>query len=254
MASERRIQSSRGASRLLLLDDDEALLEALTGTLQNKLAHLHVDACQTAQEAIGFLHDTSYDTIISDVNMPSMNGLEFVKKINEIRPHTPIILMSGNADNVLVSKAFEEGIADFIEKPIDRDRLLISMRQTLYFSRLRSLLKRQQDAISRAKQQYLAIIGELGQSTEEWAERLRALDNNVLIRSFDVQFRNEQKLHVFSKQSTQRLASLDAFILKTIQASNKTLAHLTAAQHNLRCLSNKTFPAKLNPHGLSFPS
>ena len=105
------------SAHLLLVDDDPALLEALSGTLQLRLGHFTVETCDTAMKALACVTAKQYDTIISDVNMPGMSGLEFLTLVRQVRPLTPVVLISGHADHALVSKLIDAGAADFIAKP-----------------------------------------------------------------------------------------------------------------------------------------
>ena len=64
-------------AQLLLVDDDPALLEALAGTLQNRLGHFTLETSDTGTKALDRVTTKPYDTIIADVNMPGMNGIQF---------------------------------------------------------------------------------------------------------------------------------------------------------------------------------
>lgn len=139
-------------SRLLLVDDDPALLEALSGTLQNRLGHFSLDTCLTGMVALNYLSERVYDAIIADVNMPGMNGLQLLGRAKEVRPHTLVVLISGHADQSLIAEAFQAGAADFITKPIDRDMFVRSMRQVVRVSQLRRLLERLEALISRTRE------------------------------------------------------------------------------------------------------
>jgi DNA-binding NtrC family response regulator len=66
------------------------LLEALAGILHNRLDHFQLDACLTAQEAITHLHTRPYNTVISDVNMPGMNGLQLLGTVKQLAKKTPV--------------------------------------------------------------------------------------------------------------------------------------------------------------------
>src|SRR6476619_6750335 len=81
-------------AHLLLVDDDPALLEALAGTLQLRLGHFTLDTCDTGMKALARVTAKHYDTIITDVNMPGMNGLEFLTHVRQVRPLTPVVLIS----------------------------------------------------------------------------------------------------------------------------------------------------------------
>jgi two-component system response regulator HupR/HoxA len=79
---------SRPSSRLLLVDDDLALLNALSGTLQNRLGHYTLDTSQsqTGMQALECVKASAYDTIITDENMPGMSGLQLLKAVKQYCP------------------------------------------------------------------------------------------------------------------------------------------------------------------------
>jgi DNA-binding NtrC family response regulator len=133
-------------SRLLMVDDDLALLEALSGTLETRFGHLNVDICDSGLKAMDLVRSHNYDTIIADVNMPNMNGFEFLTAVKQVQPETPVLMITGHADRTMMLKAFEEGAADFIPKPFDREDLVQAVRHGLELSRLQSgVVKLRQD-------------------------------------------------------------------------------------------------------------
>jgi DNA-binding NtrC family response regulator len=133
------VARTHGASRLLLVDDDPALLEALAGTLEIRLGHFTLDTCLTGMRALECAAATRYDLIIVDVNMPEMDGLHLLRNLKMAYPDTLVLMISGHADEALIAEAVRMGADDFITKPIDRDLFLRSVRQALKVSRLRSL-------------------------------------------------------------------------------------------------------------------
>jgi FixJ family two-component response regulator len=226
-------------SAVLLVDDDLALLEALSGTLQFHLGHFTLDTCDTGIKGLAALSATHYDTIITDMRMPGMSGLEFLARVKETQPQTPVVLISGHGDRALVSKALDAGASDFIGKPIEREVFMRTVRQTLNLSRLRSLLERQQAMIGRARDHHICLVEKLGQSNERWLGLLAqaiAKDNSV-DRPGDGLLRREtakQQVDIFSRQADRHLAILDAFLAKTTHAHRQTLEELNVAQETLR--------------------
>lgn len=230
------------SAHLLLVDDDPALLEALSGTLHNRLGHFTVDTCDTAMTALASVAAKHYDTIISDVNMAGMNGLQFLTRIRQIQPQTPVVMISGHADRALMAKAIDAGASDFIAKPIDRDVFIRTVRQALNLSRLRSLLERQQARISRARDHHVCIVEKLSPSNERWLGLLAENTVNVdpvnlpadgLMRRKKV----GQQADIFSKRADRHLAILDAFLLNATQAHRQTSEELNMAEEKLRHLA-----------------
>lgn len=231
------------SAQLLLVDDDPALLEALSGTLQLHLGHFTVDTCDTAMKALACVTAKQYDTIISDVNMPGISGLQFLIQVRQIRPRSPVVLISGHADHALVSKLIDAGAADFIAKPIERNIFISTVRQTLNLFRLQALLERQQARNDRVRDHYMSVVEKLGQSNERWlglqAENIVKGDSGN--RSADGLLRREkdgQRMEIFTKRATHHLTILDAFLFDAAQAHRQTSEELTMAKEKLRRLAS----------------
>ena len=133
--SESNSRPSHALSRLLLVDDDTALLAALSDTIKFRLGPLLLDACDSGTKALDLVRANNYDTIIVDVNMPTMNGLEFLAVVKQLRPDIRVLMISGHANEALIARALEAGAADFIPKPFDRDKFMSTVRHGLELSR-----------------------------------------------------------------------------------------------------------------------
>lgn len=137
--SQRDARATRGLAHLLLVDDDPALLDALSGTLRSRLRHITLDTCDSGTKALDLVRGSGYDTIIVDFNMPNMNGLQLLTAVKELRPETPVLMISAHADHGMMAKALAAGATDFIAKPFDRDEFVRAVRHGLGLSRLQSL-------------------------------------------------------------------------------------------------------------------
>lgn len=129
----------RGVYDLLLVDDDPALLDALSGTLESRLRHITLDTCDSAAKALNLVRGKGYDTIIIDVNMPDMNGLQLLTEVKQLRPETPVLMISAHADKAVMGQALAAGATDFIAKPFDRDKFVKAVRHGVWLSRLQSI-------------------------------------------------------------------------------------------------------------------
>ncbi len=101
--------------KIVLIDDDEWIRDSLSLFFEGEGSHLL--ALETAEEAIEILKRQDYDIIIADYRLPGMDGLEFLKRIQETHPHAMKILITAYKDEKVVSEAMRIGIQDFIEKP-----------------------------------------------------------------------------------------------------------------------------------------
>jgi PAS domain S-box-containing protein len=123
-------------ARILLVDDDEALLEALPEALRLRMKGIAIDTAQTAPEAIELIREVDYDAIVSDVKLPGMDGLALLGAINELRPGTPTLLITGHGEHDLAVQALRGGAYDFVQKPIDRDYFVASLERAIRVRRL----------------------------------------------------------------------------------------------------------------------
>ena len=86
-------------------------------------------------------HQNEIDLIVTDVNMPEMNGLEMARKIKEINPNIPIIVATAFSHSNYLLEAIELGIDKYVLKPIDIKKLFAVMRQSLLYHELQDLYR-----------------------------------------------------------------------------------------------------------------
>jgi signal transduction histidine kinase len=122
--------------RVLIVDDDEALLEALPEALKLRMQSVEIDTCDSAVEALERIKATDYDVIVSDIKMPGMDGLALLAEIRELRPGTPTLLVTGHGERDLAVQALRGGAYDFVQKPIDRDYFIASLERAIHMRRL----------------------------------------------------------------------------------------------------------------------
>ena len=132
------------APQILLVDDDPALLQALPHMLALHLHGVHVETAHSAIEALQRMQVQDYDTIISDITMPGMDGLDLLAHIREIQPETPTILITGQVDPRFLIQAMEQGAYDFLQKPLDRFSLVVALHRAMQTRQLRRQVQEQQ--------------------------------------------------------------------------------------------------------------
>lgn len=129
---------------ILIVDDDQALLQALPQAISLRLEQARVDAVDSAHEALRCIQDNDYDAIITDIKMPGMDGLMLLAKIQEICPDTPTLLITGHGEHNLAVQALRGGAYDFIQKPIERDYFIAALKRALQTRQLRQQVAEQQ--------------------------------------------------------------------------------------------------------------
>ena len=132
---------------VLVVDDDPALLEALPQALQLRLTAVKVDTSDSALNALALIQEHDYDAIVSDIKMPGMDGLALLAKIQELRPDTPTLLITGHGERDLAVQALRGGAYDFIQKPIERDYMVAALHRAIQTRRMRRKLAEQQRAL-----------------------------------------------------------------------------------------------------------
>jgi two-component system, sensor histidine kinase and response regulator len=113
--------------RILLVDDDPVLLQALPDTLRLRIPELTIDTCLSGLQALERLQNSDYDAVISDIRMPNLDGLALLAKIQSGWPNIPIILMTGHGEEELANRGLQGGAFDFIQKPIEREAFIASV-------------------------------------------------------------------------------------------------------------------------------
>ena len=113
--------------RILLVEDDRALREALEDTLA--LSGYACVAVADAEQALCALNQQVFSLMLSDINMPGMDGLTFLRRVKELEPGTEIILVSAYADFEYAKEAISLGGANYLLKPVDEYELEQTLRR-----------------------------------------------------------------------------------------------------------------------------
>lgn len=105
--------------RVLVVDDEEDMLWMLQRNLNKGMKDVEILAAKSGEEALALLSDRSVNLVITDINMPGMNGLDLLIEINNRFPGTGVIIMTAYPSNAYENKAMMSGSLRFIEKPFD---------------------------------------------------------------------------------------------------------------------------------------
>ena len=114
---------------ILIIDDERAIRNVLKDILTNE--GFKVDEAADGEEGLKKIGGTSYDLVLCDIKMPKVDGLEFLQKATESNPETPVIMISGHGNIETAVDAVKKGAFDYISKPPDLNRLLITIRNAM---------------------------------------------------------------------------------------------------------------------------
>lgn len=134
---------------VLLVDDDEMLLHALSETINLRMSMVKVETTASAQEAAHLLQEHEYSAIISDIQMPGMDGFGLLAHVQEHYPDIPVLLITGYNDRKTATQALRAGAYDYIRKPIERDDFVAALARALSTYQLRRQIRDQQHVIER---------------------------------------------------------------------------------------------------------
>ncbi|HLO54316.1 MAG TPA: sigma-54 dependent transcriptional regulator [Saprospiraceae bacterium] len=143
-------------AKILIVDDDKSIRKTLRDILE--FEKYEIDEASDGLDCIVKIKQNQYDVIILDVKMPRMDGMEAIEKIQNISPDTPVVMISGHGNIDTAVEAVKKGAFDFIQKPPDLNRLLITLRNALDKSSLITEKKVLQRKVGGAKVQ--EIIGD----------------------------------------------------------------------------------------------
>lgn len=164
-------------AKLIIVDDEKSIREALRDILEYE--GYEVDEAKDGEEGLEMISRTTYDVALCDIRMPKIEGLELLQKAQEVSKSTQFIMISayGNVENAV--EATKRGAFDFITKPPDLNRLLITVRNAIERAKLVQETKTLKKRIYKINE----IVGESEpiRRVKETINRVAATEARVLI-------------------------------------------------------------------------
>jgi two-component system, sensor histidine kinase and response regulator len=158
-------------SQILLVDDDVALLEALSEALRLRMNAADIATCDSGSTALEQIASIDYDAIVADIKMPGMDGLELLSRIKELRPDTPTILITGHGEHDLAVQALRRGAHDYVQKPIDRDYFVTSLKRAIECHKLSRAVREQKTALEHHARELEECVQERSNELREFYHR-----------------------------------------------------------------------------------
>ncbi len=116
-------------SNILIIDDEKAIRKTLTEILSYE--GYKIEEAGDGEEGLRKFRDKSFDVVLCDIKMPKIDGIEFLDKVRELNPDIPVIMISGHGTIETAVEAVKKGAYDYIAKPPDLNRLLITIRNAM---------------------------------------------------------------------------------------------------------------------------
>ena len=164
-------------AKILAIDDEKSILESLKEILEYE--DNEVDLADNGKDGIELFKKNRYDAVFLDIKMPEMDGIEVLEELMNIAEDIPVIMISGHGSIDTAVESIKNGAFDFIEKPLDLNRLLVTLRNAMDKKHLVKEAKRLKKKVSKTYD----IIGDSEPITEikEMIDKVAPTDARVLI-------------------------------------------------------------------------
>lgn len=166
-------------AKVLIVDDEGSIRRTLREILE--FERYEVSEAVDGLDALAKVKQQSFDLLLLDIKMPKMDGLEALDRIREIAPDTQVVMISGHATIDTAVEAVKRGAFDFIAKPLDLNRLLITLRNALDRSNLVVETKALRRKVSQSKVQEIIGTSEGIQLVKATIDRIAPTDARVLV-------------------------------------------------------------------------
>jgi two-component system C4-dicarboxylate transport response regulator DctD len=199
------------SGKVFLVDDEKVVRLSLKRELQNK--KYAVEDFESAQEALASLSKDWPGVVVSDVMMPTMNGLTLLEKVKEVDPEIPVILITGQGNISMAVQAIQNGAYDFLEKPFATENFIDAIRRAM---EKRTLVMEVRNLQSRINQQSNIKNTIVGNSPS--IERLRQVIASIADADADILITGEtgtgkdlvaQNLHQASKRRDHNFTAIN---------------------------------------------
>ena len=164
-------------SKILVIDDERSIRNTLKDILEYE--KYEVDLAEDGNKGIEMIRSAEYDVVLCDIKMPGLDGIEVLERVVVLAPDTPVVMISGHGNIDTAVDSIKKGAFDYIEKPLDLNRLLITIRNAMDKSNLVTETR----ILKKKVNQKYEIVGESAAINEviQMADRVAPTDARVLI-------------------------------------------------------------------------
>ncbi len=164
-------------SRILIIDDEKSIRHSLKEILEYE--NYKVDEAPDGIEGIKMAEKEKYDIIFCDIKMPKMDGMEVLENLQSKSPESAVVMISGHGNIDTAVEAIKKGAFDFIAKPLDLNRILITIRN----AQERTVLVKETRTLKRKINRTTDMIGESDgiKKIRDMIDRVAQTDARVMI-------------------------------------------------------------------------
>jgi two-component system, NtrC family, response regulator AtoC len=143
--------------RILVVDDERSMCELLEATLGQR--GYEIVSCLSGEEALALLARVEVETVVTDLNMKGLSGIELCAQIGQTRPHLPVVVLTAFGSMETAVEAIRAGAYDFVTKPIETDALELVLERALRHGRLSAEVHRLRETAHESRS-FAGLIGE----------------------------------------------------------------------------------------------
>ena len=214
---------------VLIIDDERAIRRALREILE--FEEIQVQEAENGKEGLQMIKDHSFDLVFCDIKMPFMDGLEVLNNVIKSQIDTPIVMISGHGNIETAVQAIKEGAFDFIEKPLDLNRILVILRNVKDRTSLVEEKKVLKATVKKMKGS--KIIGESKEIMEikEMIEKIAPSDARVMITGSNGTGKElvARSLHEYSHRSKNPFIEVNCAAIPTELIESELFGHMKGA-------------------------
>lgn len=236
-------------ARILIVDDDAALLQALPQAIILRMRQVSIDTSDSATGALQYAQQERYAAIVSDIKMPDMDGLALIEKLQTLCPETPMLLITGHGERDLAIQALRVGAYDFIQKPIDRDYFINTLQRAIQTYQMRRQIAAQQLEL----EQYASSLEQtVAERTRELVEANAAKDIFLGVASHELKT-PLTTIKGISQMLHRRVENGNPIDLKSLDLLNSSARRMEILVNdilNTSLVDADTFALHRQPHNL----
>ncbi|MFQ5797776.1 MAG: sigma-54-dependent transcriptional regulator [Bacteroidota bacterium] len=136
---------------ILVVDDEKSVRDSLKMILEYE--HYDVQFAEDGVKALAKVEKNSFDVILLDIKMPGMDGLEVLQRLRDKQSDLPVVIISGHGTIETAVEATKRGAYDFLPKPLDRDKVLVTVRNAIEQRNLRTQYQLTTQLVERMREQ-----------------------------------------------------------------------------------------------------
>lgn len=218
--------------RILVVDDDKAVLTYLMISLVQS-QRFEIETLSDSSKAFGMIDSGNFDLILLDMDMPEVTGWEVLKYVRQNHPEIEVVILTGVEDVKLAVESMKIGAYDYLCKPVDNDRLLLTLERALERSQLRVEISELRDQVKlegiRHKDAFKDIITQNKSFLRvlHKVEQIAESENNVLIwgESGTGKEMVARTIHQISRRNEKQMIAVNASVFATELFASEFFGH-----------------------------